>query len=926
MEFSNRENYWRDKISLFLHDPIHKAFKIRGHEEKAQEIADILWVKIDKEDYKIYDQIASALTRAALPGHSSDTLENGSVNFLTNPELTHPLVKSKITIRLPEKIDDDRIHAHIKELIQKDTEFDINLLDISEEKNVEEKRAKTVYFYLFFIYKKRLISENVCGISSLWEFIPADTRLPDHSIWHHCALTSAIGSSIAYDNDKDISLAVFSITPVQSFISKARKLRDMWTGSIILSYLSFIGIREVMNNLGPDHIIYPSLHDQLLVEQWLEKKFRFKSFLKYENEISKNSSSIASFPNKFVFICASSMAEEILKQVENAVQKEWLRIASKVCDFIGGQLNKNNHFVNLFNQQISDYWQYSWAASKLVRLNEDEKLRELLSTNKWKREAEVLKDFAKQYPNSGEKIARLYGSTHSLIQTVLAATKLVPNTIRKTQKNKKCPLCGEHEVLHNFDKAGETSANEYNKEVNKFWDGLRAKFNSDASYSQIGKKECLCAVCAVKRFLPIVMKTDNSELLYNVFGAEEAFPSTTEVAAHRYIKELSEKVNITKEKKRELINILHNSELENDADENLSSIKEIMQEGKDKGVKFTDRDKYYAILLMDGDNMGDLINGQTLSTTWDDVIHSELSERFKNPNFSRSSSIRSHLNNKRILNPALHAAISHSLNCFARMGVAPTIQAYDGRLIYAGGDDLCAALPLDNVLEVAHLISKFYGMKFVKYGDKIEEISKETDTNVKFGMHLGHAEKISISGAIIIAHYKEPLREVIRDAHFVLEHIAKQKAGKNALAIRLKKRSGGDRDFYFKWNETNRFLPKESIIDSFYNIMSAIKNYETSSTLLYKLSQLKEAIRPLALTDQDIDRNKDKIIKLFEYEIEHSNSGKKSSANEYEKEQNREVAARLAGLCIKSNSSDPEWFNPESVIISRFMALKKESI
>jgi CRISPR-associated protein Cmr2 len=56
----------------------------------------------------------------------------------------------------------------------------------------------------------------------------------------------------------NIGLMVFSLTPVQGFITTARKLRDYWSGSILLSWLAFEGLRWVMENLGPDHVLYPS--------------------------------------------------------------------------------------------------------------------------------------------------------------------------------------------------------------------------------------------------------------------------------------------------------------------------------------------------------------------------------------------------------------------------------------------------------------------------------------------------------------------------------------------------------------------------------------------------------------------------------------------------------------------------------------------
>ena len=99
-------------------------------------------------------------------------------------------------------------------------------------------------------------------------------------------------------------------------------------------------------------------------------------------------------------------------------------------------------------------------------------------------------------------------------------------------------------------------------------------------------------------------------------------------------------------------------------------------------------------------------------------------------------------------------------------------------------DDVCAILPLDTALKAADAIRKAYVMGFVRYGeDGAEELQGTVPPGTaKLGLHLGKADKISISGAIVIAHHKEPLREVLRDAHTVLDGIAKERAGRDALA------------------------------------------------------------------------------------------------------------------------------------------------
>ncbi|MBN1984603.1 MAG: type III-B CRISPR-associated protein Cas10/Cmr2 [Chitinivibrionales bacterium] len=937
-----QSNYWQNKVSLFLHDPVHKALKIPGHEERSFEIAEALvQSKPEKDFYGAADQIATSLTRAALPGYSKEETENGAVDFTKDPVLTHPLVAdAAIGVNLTGAKDIEDIHEELVHLLMKDLGYDLDVERLNEipeiqrplngffnKNNSPEDWAQALFNYLFFAFRKRLRKENIGGLGALWDVLPADTRIPDHSIWHHCGLTSAIGSAMAEDPDHEVSLAVFSITPVQLFIAKAKKLRDSWTASFILSYLSFIGIRTVIRNCGPDHIVYPSLHDQWLVEKWLEKEYHLERYLNDRDVIKKHSNAgktIASFPNKFVFLCATAQVEETAHAIEQEIQKEWLRIAGLVRDYI----ERNSRFFReLFDHQVSDYWNYSWSSAKLTGLDDMDDIAVIVPKEKWSNEARTIEKFAAAFADS-RTTARLYGATHSLVQSLLASEKLKPVKIRKAQNGEKCPLCGEHEVLHDFAGSETTKARVYSDKVNDFWDRQRTRFNSKTndSTAQLGEKERICAICAVKRFLPLAMKWEATELLHEVFTKVEKFPSTTELAMKDYLRRLKGMETITREECPRLVAALHESELEGGDDEHSKAVREIINEGDKKGVKLTNRDKYYAVLLMDGDKMGDLINGETIAARWQDILHPELVSRFNTAEFKKKFVLGNHgLEQKRIINPAVHAAISDALNSFARFAVAPLFpkSESDGKLVYAGGDDVCAVLPLDTALEIAEKINRAYRMKFVTYNETgAVELCEAQPGATKIGMHLGGAEKITISAALIIAHHKEPLREVFRDAHAVLAIVAKENAGRNALAIRLKKRSGSDRDIAFQWDRKNPFLENETLLESFKRLMESVSEHETSSGLVYRIKQLEDVVRPLVA--KSLVENREKVVDIFAYEVGHSGLAVNSECDKEKNARKRTMAARLAGLCVLEPSSEPDWFNPEGVVIARFLASKKE--
>ena len=639
------------------------------------------------------------------------------------------------------------------------------------------------------------------------------------------------------------SLVVFAITPVQDFIAKARKLRDYWTGSVILSYLSFWGIKTVCEELGPDAVIYPSIKDQSLVDTWVrqnQKEGDYKRFFSDDFK-SDDTKEIASFPNKFVFICPTDDVLSVCEKVDASIKNKWHEIADIVKKYLKDRTSASQKFDALFESQTEKFWKHSFGSCKVLKIKDKTYFEKILSADKWEDEFSSLKNEQDNY---------LYGTTHSLAQSILAAGKMKPSLLKNPQNGEKCPLCGDHEVLNDFVLTGKTSAKDYSNAVRDFWDKVREKTNPDfGNNSQTGEKERLCAICAIKRYLPVSIRAKKESILNTVFSGYDTFPSTTEIALCEKLKDISG------DERKKIAQQMHDNENE-------------LTDFEKKELKLSDRDKYYAFLLMDGDKMGDLINGE--------ILENRITEE-------------------------THAKISDALNNFARKGVKPAIDEANGRLIYAGGDDVCAIVPLNSVLDAASKISKSYKENFAKLGLK-NKTGKE----------------VSISGAIIIAHHKQPLKEVIKDAHAVLDGKAKDGAGRNALAIRLKKRSGGDRDFALKWDAVNEFFDDgTTILDSFKFVLNAVTEQKLGQSLLYKLGELRQIFEP-------VKTDKEKLLALLKYELKHSGKWEKSTTEEtYD-----EYTKHLAGLCFnmeKAERNCEDWFTPESAIIASFWAKEPES-
>ena len=145
---------------------------------------------------------------------------------------------------------------------------------------------------------------------------------------------------------------------------------------------------------------------------------------------------------------------------------------------------------------------------------------------------------------------------------------------------------------------------------------------------------------------------------------------------------------------------------------------------------------YYAILVADGDHMGNAIQ---LQTTFE-----------------------------------AHQELSRALDEFAQ-GVRTTVERdHGGELIYAGGDDVLAFVPLHRAVACARELAKDFKSRLAGFPVGKD---KETDEVVSPTLSVG----------IGISHFMDPLRGALNLARKA-EKLAKEK--RNSLAVIVDKRSG----------------------------------------------------------------------------------------------------------------------------------------
>jgi len=885
-------SYWNNKFAAWWHDPIDKVFDIQKHEERAAAYMQVFGLDRPNEEFwKMADAIAAGFERGQVPTYSSDENKNGAVDFTAVPVITHPTSETSHLKISGLSQEPDKIHMEAIEYLKKLIGMEAGRKDFAGRfKEDEDRFAISRLIYTHLVLRFMLAQENIGGLGALWHRLPADSRFPDHSIWQHNALCSSIYSCIEMaGRPEDVGLMVFSITPVQGFIARARKMRDFWTGSVLLSWLAFEGLRWVIENLGPDHVLYPSLVDQPLINTYLEKEWSVSGTFKPELWKSQPNE-IASLPNKFLFLVPFDKADDIALEIKQALDRQWQGIACRTIGYLSEIVklddNEKTHLQQLFDRQTTVFWEYQWAAARLADHTDRDQLTGLLDAEAFKRPFQyfetvepILKN--KDYALKNTSRGVLYSTSHNLVQAALAAEKSRRAVKRNEEPGEKCQMCGEFEVLHGSRWNGE-KASDYKDHIKAFWN----QFIKDDDFNE---NERLCAMCFIKRYAPKVLKKEPAHILNGIFGDADSFPSTTEMALRPYFS----RHNIKDAKRRKTIaqNLYEDGE-------------------KAKGEKIKDLDKYYAILMMDGDNMGKLINGEAIASGWRGIMHPQIVDRLRQKSFDslyrqpwEKIYTKDELN-KRLVTPAIHAAISEALGDFSIYGVEPIIEKYDGRLIYAGGDDVCAFLPARNALSAAREIEEYYtsAFRFIS-PDRVSEALKNEWTMQpgKLSVNLGSGKDISISAAVLICHHKERLTQMIAHAQTLLKKEAKDKADRSACALELRKRHGGSRIFTRKW--ADKGWP------AFENTMrmTGDSERELSHSLLYRMEKLRPGIVAIMKSGTNAEEN---LITFIAKQIERS--GIKSKVPE------KEIAEWICQIVWdRENNENP--FSPEGLLIAGFL-------
>ena len=125
---------------------------------------------------------------------------------------------------------------------------------------------------------------------------------------------------------KNNYLLLFSISPVQSFISQARKTKDLYAGSKLLSHLCKSAIEEFENNGGK--ILFPQKYDSISVSNTFLGEIKIK-----QDKLDTKGKEIEEQINEKLNDLGNSISEHIKSELEQlantALQAKFSDIAKK---------------------------------------------------------------------------------------------------------------------------------------------------------------------------------------------------------------------------------------------------------------------------------------------------------------------------------------------------------------------------------------------------------------------------------------------------------------------------------------------------------------------------------------------------------------------------------------------------------------------
>ncbi len=448
-----------------------------------------------------------------------------------------------------------------------------------------------------------------------------------------------------------------SLGPVQSFIAQARRTRDLWAGSFLLSWMTGQLMATVLHQGG--RIIFPKVGDYSVPEDPMLAAILGKPVSGHENP------RIGTLPNRFKAIVEDEFNPET---VANEMQQKWLELAEAVWQsFVAKASAEGRETRAIWERQIDGFWDIQWVMGADPADGSDAV---------W---LDLRKNCRSHWPPPE-------GGDH-------------------------CTTMSEWQELSGYSHCGEK------RQQQEFWSKLRCK----TGRLDLREDERLCSIALIKRLFPKLEDHDQDRIIGWRIGTvnwpSTAYMATVPWLMHvaadpQHRKALENYVQVIRETLDsntfiklcgesavklpglrplgESANLDGNMFLDtalanqqatplNDQDvphaEGVcdAALRENLRESLAKAVKIVNgsAQSFYAYLLLDGDRLGKLLSEHDQET------------------------------------------VSSALERFVKE-VPNAILKHNGVTVYAGGDDVLAMLPVNSAIECAIELREHYGSSFAR--------------------------------------------------------------------------------------------------------------------------------------------------------------------------------------------------------------------
>ncbi len=745
---------WDQLLLVYLHDPVDKALDIRGHETRAARYAaraldwDVTRKGI-KDLASLADQLASRAERLPMPtagqnGERAVGLEDGRI------EVRHPVNAQQAALK-ELVLDEDGVLETIG-----------NIVD-----GLPDPRSR-------FLALWRLLPECLAKhLGEAFAWLPADTRVPDHTLIQHADIASGLWASRDYGGRGGAYLSL-SLGPVQRFIEAARSVRDLWSGSAILSWLTFRGLCPVLETLGPTALVYPALRGNPLMDLWLHAQPGLKERIACPSKPSRHSPSL---PNRFVALIPwgpdGDMAHAMADACEREVRLAWQRLANEVHACLNPQLGEIcPDWACRWQEQIDSFFEVRTATMPERDLNDRTLARLIGGRDSFKDvwgDATKVRGLADAIPpaerpgydqhSAGRWQAQLEASAR--LMEAQRSVRHIPVTSPATTDEDspaKCSLLGSYEQMGpaDFKKSG------------KFWDKAVKTISIDGV--RLRPRERFSAVALCKRFAAPATLARELQLE----PADLRFPDTATVAATEWLAKAGIEPDTIRQHHGKWSGRWLHQKSPNDTEAGETPPPDSVWQQIQQERKQNPPPSYYAILMMDADDMGRWLKGDKAPRVRE-VLHPKMVGYYE----QLGEKAIAGLNARRPVGPALHASISEALNNFASHIAPNIVKDHAGTMIYSGGDDVLALLPARRAVECAVMLRRAFR------GENEDPPGWTAKDGHQF---LTMGNRATLSAGIAFVHFMEDLRLALSAARQA-EKSAKN-AGRNWLTLRFMRRSG----------------------------------------------------------------------------------------------------------------------------------------